>query len=162
MAINLQNETFESRDLLQLAEASILRGDYQRASLFLGEALKISPDNPIYISHLGLCTGMKGNITAAEDMCRKAIKLSPLEPIMFVNLGRVFLESGRRKEAREAFMQAYEIDNTNAPAALELSRMGIRRRPALPFLNRENSLNVYLGRLRCKISELRGPKIKKL
>jgi len=94
-------------------------------------------------------------------MCRRAIKLSPLVPILFVNLGRVLVESGRRKEARECFMRAYEIDNTNAPAALELSKMGIRRRPVLPFLSRNNPLNIYLGKLRCKIYEFRNPGLKK-
>jgi len=150
----LKDGTFESRELFNRAELLIRKGDYSKATILLNEAIKIAPSNATYLSHLGLCIGMQGNLPAAESMCRKALQMEPFEPIHFVNLGRVLLEQGRRKEARLAFMRAYELDNTNAPAALELSRMGIRRKPVLPFLPRNNPLNVYLGKLRHRLVRL--------
>jgi len=149
-----QEETFESKELFNKAQFMIKKGDYAKATMLLNEAIKIAPSNPVYLSHLGLCIGMQGNMIAAENMCRKAIKLSSTEPILYVNLGRVLLSQGRRKEAREAFMLAYRLDNTNAPAALELSRMGIRRRPVIPWLDRSNPINVFLGKLRHRIIRL--------
>ncbi|HMA76397.1 MAG TPA: hypothetical protein VKO43_03710, partial [Candidatus Krumholzibacteriaceae bacterium] len=68
-----------------------------------------------------------------------------------VNLGRVLLEDNRKEEARRMFLKAYSMDRADAPAALELSSMGIRRKPVIPFLPRENPLNVFLGKLRHKI-----------
>jgi len=149
-------ETFESRELFDKADALIKRNRYSQASALLVEALRISPENPRYLSFLGLCVGMKGDLAAAEKTCRKAAALSADDPIVFVNLGRVLLEGSKRKEARKNFMLAYKLDNTNAPAALELSRMGVRRKPVLPFLDRNNMLNVYLGKLRHRIIEAKN------
>lgn len=162
MTTVLFKETFESRDIFSKAKTSLKRGDYQHASALLHEALKISPENPEYLSHLGLCIGIQGNLIAGVQMCSKAIKMSPNIPILHVNLGRLLLEQGQRKEARESLMRAYKLDNTNAPAALELSRMGVRRKPVLPFLKRNHPLNIYCGKLRHWINELRRPDIKKL
>lgn len=154
MQRKLEEETFESREIFSKAEMFIKKGDYAKATILLNEALKISPTNSLYISHLGLCIGMQGNMIAGEHMCRKAISLSPFVPIHFVNLGRVLLKENRRQEAREAFVRAYELDNTNAPAALELSRMGIRKRPVLPFLSRNHPLNVFLGKVRHNVTRV--------
>jgi Flp pilus assembly protein TadD len=147
----IKAENFESRELFHKAQASIQRSNFKRAASLLKEALKIAPGNPNYLSHMGLCTGMTGDLRDAEIMCRKAVSLAPLQPILLVNLGRVLLEQGKREEARKAFTRAYEIDDTNAAAALELSRMGVRRRPVLRFLDRAHPLNVLLGRVRHRI-----------
>lgn len=155
-------ETFESRELFTAAEASIKRGNYRRAAALLNDALKISPDNPIYLSMLGYCVGIQGNLVAAEKMCRKAVTQMAMEPIVHVNLGRVLLEQGRRREAREELKFAYKIDNTNAPAALELSRMGVRRKQVIPFLHRNHPLNCYLGKLRHYITRMKAEELKKL
>jgi Tfp pilus assembly protein PilF len=157
-----EKETFESRELYAVAEASVKRGNYRRAAALLNDALKISPENPSYLSMLGYCIGIQGNLVAAEKMCRKAVRLAPMNPIVYVNLGRVLLEQGRRKEAREVLMHAYRLDNTNAPAALELSRMGVRRKPVIPFLNRNNPLNYLMGRLRHWILQRKAGELKKL
>lgn len=161
-AVSTEKETFESRELFTAAEASIKRGNYRRAAALLNDALKISPENPIYLSMLGYCVGTQGNLNAAESMCRKAIKRAPQEPIVYVNLGRVLLEQGRRKEAREVLMRAYKLDNTNAPAALELSRMGVRRNPVIPLIGRNHPLNVQLGKLRHWILQRKAKELKKL
>ena len=157
-----ETETFESREYYRSAEVSIKRCNYRRAAALLNDALKISPDNPIYLSMLGYCVGIQGNLIAAEKMCRKAVTQTPMDPVVHVNLSRVLLEQGRRKEARDELMFAYRIDNTNAPAALELSRMGVRRRPVIPFLHRNHPLNCYLGKLRHYIMRRKAGELKKL
>ena len=155
-------ETFESRKYYRSAEASIKRGNYRRAAALLNDALKISPENPTYLSMLGYCIGIQGNLVAAEKMCRKAIVQAPRDPNVYVNLGRVLTEQDRRMEAREALMHAYRLDNTHAPAALELSRMGVRRKPVIPFLGRNHPFNCYLGRLRHYIMRRKAGELKKL
>ena len=151
----IQDGTFESKELFDKAEASIRRGNFSRAAEFLKSALKIDPDNPVYLSHLGLCIGLNGNKLEGEEICRKAIQLSSKNPVLHVNLGRVLVAQNRRRDAWECFTRAYKMDNTNAPAALELSRMGVRKKPALPFLSRNHPLNIRLGKLRYKIREYR-------
>jgi tetratricopeptide (TPR) repeat protein len=162
MPADLRNETFESQDLFRRAEACIVRRNFDKAEELLGEALKISPENPVYMSYYGLCVGMRGDLSGAEKLCRRAAKLNPASPIILVNLGRILLDEGYRKDARDLFARAYEIDNTNSPAALELSGMGVRRQPVVRFLGRQHPINVALGRLRHRLLGYRRPGFKKL
>jgi Flp pilus assembly protein TadD len=158
---DLKNETFESQELFRRAEACIVRGKFDKAEMLLAEALKISSENPLYLSYLGLCIGMRGDLGEAQKLCSKAAKLSPHSPIILVNLGRIMLEQGYRKEARDFFSRAYALDNTNSPAALELSGMGVRRQPVVRFLARSHPLNLMLGKMRHQILGYKKPGWKK-
>jgi Flp pilus assembly protein TadD len=156
-------ETFESRALLQEAKASIQRFEFRRASELLTQALKISPANPVYLSYKGHCVAVSGKMEEGEVLCRKAIQMSPNSPMLLVNLGRVLREQGKRQEARRAFLRAYEMDNTNAAAALELSALGVRRTPVLRFLHRDHPLNIWLGEVRHRLfTRVKKPRWKKL
>jgi tetratricopeptide (TPR) repeat protein len=156
-------DTFESREFYIKAEANIRRNNYSEALKLLEQAIKISPEHPVYLSTMGLCESMMGDPTKGEMMCRKALQLSgrDRDPMLYVNLGRVLLDRGDRMSARENFMKAYKRDNTNAPAALELSRMGVRKKPVFPFLGRDHPLNKYLGKLRHRLRQKRIEGLKK-
>jgi Flp pilus assembly protein TadD len=144
-----QNETFESRNLFIKATGSIKRGNFLNAKQYLEEAVKIAPDNPAYLSMLGLCEAKEGDISRGKSLCSRAANIAPDEPMPYVNLGKILLmEKGRRKEARDVLLKAYRIDRRNLEVAMELSRMGIRRAPVLSFLPRQHRLNVIMGKLR--------------
>jgi len=143
-----EKETFESRNLYIKAAGSVKRGNFRNGISYLREAVKIAPDNPDYLSLLGLCSAKDGDISGGKSLCSRAVSLAPDEAVPYVNLGRVLLEEGRRQEARTVLLKAYRIDRRNVEVALELSHMGIRRNPVLSFLSRSHPLNVYLGRLR--------------
>jgi Flp pilus assembly protein TadD len=157
-----QEGTFESRELFRKAEDSIKRNNFEQAEALLQETLKIEPANPIYLSHLGLCIGILGDPAKGEEICRQAIRLNKDESILYVNLGRVLISQGNRQAAWENFERAYKLDNTSAPAALELSKLGVRRKPVLPFLSRDHALNIYFGKLRHKLLMSRKRGLKKL
>ncbi len=156
-------DTFESREFYIKAEANIKRNNYGEALGLLEQALKISPEHPVYLSMMGLCESMMGDSAKGEKMCRMALQLAGCErdPMLYVNLGRVMLERGDRIGARENYMKAYRRDNTNAPAALELSRMGVRKKPLISFLGRDHPLNKCLGKLRHRLRENRTEGLKK-
>ena len=156
-------DTFESREFYIKAEANIRRNNYGEALGLLDQALKISPEHPVYLSTMGLCESMMGDPEKGEKMCRMALQFAGYErdPMLYVNLGRVLLERGDRMGARDNFMKAYRRDNTNAPAALELSRMGVRKKPVIPFLGRNHPLNKYFGKLRHRLREKRTEGLKK-
>jgi tetratricopeptide (TPR) repeat protein len=158
---DLKNETFESQELFRRAEACIVRGKFDKAEEFLAEALRISSENPLYLSYSGLCVGMRGDLGEAQKLCSKAAKLSPQSPIILVNLGRVLLELEYRKEARDCFTRAYALDNTNSPAALELSGMGVRRQPVLSCLPRSHPVNLMLGKMRHQLLGYKKPGFRK-
>lgn len=156
-------DTFESREFYVKAEANIKRSNYGDAMKLLEQALKISPENPVYLSTMGLCESMLGDPVKGEEKCKMALQLAGRErdPMLYVNLGRVVLERGDRMKARDFFTRAYRMDNTNAPAALELSRMGVRKKPVLTFLGRNHPVNRYLGKLRHQLKEKRAGELKK-
>ena len=159
----IEQDTFESREYFNKALKMIARGEYTKASDLIQEALKISPENPLYLSCMGLCVGMQGNTFAGERMCRKAMGMAKVpDPTYNVNLGRILLRQGNRAGARNCFTKAYGLDNTNSPAALELSRMGVRKKPVLSSLERDHPVNIWLGRIRHRIRVMRNPGLKKL
>jgi tetratricopeptide (TPR) repeat protein len=156
-------DTFESREFYIKAEANIKRSNYRDAMKLLEQALKISPEHPVYLSTMGLCESMSGDPVKGEEKCKLALQLAGRErdPMLYVNLGRVVLERGDRMKARDYFTKAYRMDNTNAPAALELSRMGVRKKPVITFLGRNHPLNRYFGKVRHQLKEKRAGELKK-
>jgi Flp pilus assembly protein TadD len=147
----VEKETYESEDFFMRAKENIKRGNYSGGKEYLKRAVKIAPDNPFYLSFLGVCTAMEGDRVKGMSQCADALKSLSSESILYVNLGRVLLEDGRKNEARSMFLKGYWMDRTNAPAALELSGMGIRRMPVIPFLSRNSQVNIFLGKLRHRI-----------
>ncbi|MBU8922538.1 MAG: tetratricopeptide repeat protein [Bacteroidales bacterium] len=159
----IEQDTFESREYFDKALKMIARGEYAEASGLIEDALKISPENPLYISCMGLCIGMRGNTFVGEKMCRKAMGMPKTPDATFnVNLGRILLKQGNREGARNCFTKAYSIDNTHSPAALELSRMGVRKKPVLSCIRRDHPINIWLGKLRHRIRVMKNPGLKKL
>ena len=61
------------------------------------------------------------------------------------NLGRALLAAERRSEAHAAFIKGLRLQRDHRGIILDLKKMGIRRKPPLPFLDRSNPLNVWLG-----------------
>ncbi len=140
-----------------------MKGAFDDAEKLIDEALRIYPDNPFYLSVRGLCIGMNGDIFTGEKLCRQALEMaSRKDPMLYVNIGRLLLSEGKRAEARKNFKKAYELDNTNSPAALQLSKMGVRKKPVLRFLRRDHFLNIQLGRLRHAINTRRAGQLKNI
>ncbi|MEA3275198.1 MAG: hypothetical protein U9Q81_07915, partial [Pseudomonadota bacterium] len=97
-------------------------------------------------------------------LCQHAIKVQFYEPENYVLLARVYLLRRRRGKAIDALQRALRL-NARHPEALKLAKeIGFRRKPVLPFLSRNNSLNIALGKLRHSISQGRppGPKSSKI
>jgi len=86
-------------------------------------------------------------------LCKHAIKVQFYEPENYVILSRVYLLRERRGKAVKALHQALKL-NARHPEALKLAKeIGLRRRPVIPFLSRDNPVNRYLGMLRHRFSQ---------
>jgi tetratricopeptide (TPR) repeat protein len=102
-----------------------------------------------YLSHYGLCLGtIMQRRHEGVRYCKEAIELEGYNSDLQCNLGRVLIAAGLRKEAHRAFMRGLQLQPGHKGIVEELKHMGIRRKPALPFLSRDNQLNVLLGRMR--------------
>jgi hypothetical protein len=84
------------------------------------------------------------------DLCRHAVQIEPFRPENYLNLAQLYVMVGNRRGAIRAMRDGLALDSDHR-GLLELQRrVGVRRRPPIPFLSRTNPLNVILGQLRHK------------
>jgi Flp pilus assembly protein TadD len=127
---------------------------YREAMRDLREAMRITPDQPLYMSFYGVCLAQERQYEEAVLHCRRALEMSPDDTILQVNLGRVFKLRGDKGTAHKVFLQAWQGDKRHPAPAAELARMGVRRAPVLPFLSRSSWVNRALGRLRAHLERV--------
>lgn len=147
--------------LVQQAEHSfqqgienLSRGQTLTALAYFSGAIEIesrSQANRIqarYLSYYGLCLGLTGgDLHEATNRCRQAAKLEGYRPEVCWNLGRVLFIANRRREAHKALERGLRMQPDHPGILRDLKRMGVRRRPVIPFLDRRSVVNVLLGRI---------------
>ena len=101
-----------------------------------------------YLSFYGLCLALVSK-RAREGVrfCRQAIAQESFDADLYCNLGRAYLAAGHRREAYQALRAGRAVERRHREIRRQLDAMGRRRKPALPFLKRDNPLNVLLGRI---------------
>ena len=100
-----------------------------------------------YLSYYGLCLATTGGDQhEAIRRCRQAAKIEGYRPDVCWNLGRVLFVAGRRRDAYKALQRGLRMQPGHPGIVRDLKRMGIRRRPVIPFLHRRSRVNVFLGR----------------
>lgn len=81
------------------------------------------------------------------DLCLYAVSVEPFRPENHLNLAQIYFMLRNRRGTLRAIATGLEIDPTHE-GLLELQRdLGLRRRPAFPFLARRNPLNQLTGRI---------------
>jgi tetratricopeptide (TPR) repeat protein len=101
------------------------------------------------MSWFGLCVALvRKEYKPAIDLCRRAIDLEFYNGDHYANLARVYAAAGKRRKAVETAEQGLKTAPDH-PYLLEVrASLGVRSRPALPFLDRTNPINVSLGQSR--------------
>lgn len=102
-------------------------------------------DRPAWHSFLGYCIAKeRGHLTKGLELCRACLEREPGDPLHYYFLAKVLLLSGRKPEAIETLRQGMAYGGH--PAVLELfEQLGVRKRPVMPWLGRDNPFNKYLG-----------------
>jgi len=133
---------------LYKAGVFLLKRDKTREALIaFKHALALKDTDPRYMSYLGLCLALvEGKVKEAQRLCEKSIEKEFFRPELFLNLGRVYLMSGNKKKAHVIFRKGLSIDKDNMDIRYELERMGVRKPPVLPFLDRRSVLNKLAGK----------------
>jgi len=148
------------KDYLKEIKALLKTNSKEKALEVLNEALIDHPYNPIIISYLGfLEAAVNKHYTKGINICRESFKILkehlPLGEgfflaILYLNLGRAYLAAHKKKEAYDAFQKGLDIDRKNEDILYAIKKLGIRRKPTLPFLKRSNPLNKSIGQLTYK------------
>lgn len=101
-----------------------------------------------YLSFYGLCLAVeKRQLNEGIRFCKQALEQEFFNPDLCCNLGRLLFRAGRRKDAYEVLVKGYSLQPNHQGIFEELSRMGMRRRPVVGFLARDNPINVVLGKM---------------
>ena len=145
-----------AEDSFRRAREALAEGQGRMALALFEAAIKIERQfrgkrQARYLSYYGLCLAMEADRMAEGiQLCREAVTLESYNPDLHLNLGRVLLRGGRRREAHAALNRGLELEPANPEIRKLLHGMGTRRAPVLPFLPRDNVLNVLLGRVRAR------------
>jgi tetratricopeptide (TPR) repeat protein len=98
------------------------------------------------LSYFGLCLVLVQKKTKpAIDLCKRAIELEFYNVDHYANLARVYVAAGHRKKALEIVQQGLKSQPEDETLLRVRRELGIRSRPAVPFLDRSNPINVTLG-----------------
>jgi len=147
----------EAEDSFEKGYRALEGNDWRTATAFFEAAImlekKLTPRAPQarYRSYYGLCLGLaKKRHEDAIKMCQSAIQLELYNPDLHWNLGRVLYNAGHRRDAYRVFVQGVRQQPGHRGLVSDIKRMGLRKKAVLPFLRRNNPLNVVLGRMRAE------------
>jgi hypothetical protein len=137
--------------------AAYLRGDASGAHVGFERAHRREPRDPRYMSWYGLTLVLvEKNSNLGVILCDQALRGAGADPDLLLNQARVHLALNQRERTVRALQRGLELwpDHAGLQRAREL--LGWRRRPVLPFLDRNNLLNRWLGRLRHRLARRGG------
>ncbi|MGE5172891.1 MAG: hypothetical protein ACM3MD_03585 [Betaproteobacteria bacterium] len=152
-----QKEAHDARpvDYLRAVKANLRSGRQKDAFRLLQQAAIRYPDDPLILSYYGCLQALVDKkYRSGVETCKKAIGLMKksksfgeevLYPVFYLNLGRAYVAAGKKKDAIEAFNNGLQYDNSNHDLRKELRGMGVRKKPPVPFLDRSNPINKYIG-----------------
>ncbi|HUP64009.1 MAG TPA: hypothetical protein VM557_01850 [Thermoanaerobaculia bacterium] len=104
---------------------------------------------PDGLSYLGLCLALvQRKFKPAIEFCEKAIELQFYHPEHYSNLARVYVAAEKRKKAVDAVKRGLKVLPEDEGLARLRDELGQRKSPPIPFLSRNNPLNVLIGRAR--------------
>jgi tetratricopeptide (TPR) repeat protein len=101
------------------------------------------------LSYFGLCLALvRKQYKPAIDLCRRAIDLEFYNGDHYANLARVYVAAGNRKKALETAEAGLRLSRDHDYLVRVRHSLGVRARPAVPFLERGNPINISLGQAR--------------
>jgi len=136
-----------AEDYFRAGMLFLKREKYREALSAFRHALDLQKLEPRYLSYTGFCLAhVEKRSRDAVDLCEKAVRIEFYRPELFLNLGRVYLLTGNKRKAHQTFWKGYSLDRDNRELRSELEKMGIRKPPVFPFLDRKHPLNKVVGK----------------
>jgi predicted Zn-dependent protease len=140
----------EQQELYARGIEAVDNGD-TRSGLFCLEGLFTVASDPIVASYYAVCVAKeRRELERAMDLCDQAIEDDPGNNVHYLNLGRVYLAGGMKREAIKVFRDGL-LYGMNPLISRELERLGWRDLPVIPSFGREHPLNRILGKVLFKL-----------
>ncbi|MCK9418077.1 MAG: hypothetical protein M0R70_01710 [Nitrospirae bacterium] len=142
-------------EYLRAVKDHLRKGNQQEAFDLLQHAALQYPYDSFILSYYGCLQALvdKKYLDGVEK-CKKALAMIKKEswfgedmlfPVFYLNLGRAYVAAGKKKEALDAFGKGLKHDNSNPDILMELRGLGSRKKAPVPFLDRSNPINRYIG-----------------
>jgi tetratricopeptide (TPR) repeat protein len=96
---------------------------------------------------LALAASEKNQTAAGLSFCRAALRKDPVDGDLYYALARIYLLGDSRKLAVQAVTDGLRAEPSNEALRALRRELGVRARPVIPFLPRENPLNRVAGQL---------------
>jgi tetratricopeptide (TPR) repeat protein len=126
---------------------SALTAGRTSAALECFEAAAELDQSPEILSNLALCLAKeRRDFPRAIGLCRTAVSEEPWNSLHYLNLGRIHLLHGQRRDAIRVFRDGL-LHEPNPLIRDELKGLGTRKYPVIASLPREHRVNIFLGRL---------------
>jgi len=137
-------QSTDGEGLLKRGLEALAQGDTLSALSYFEKAINIER-SPDVCSYYALCIAKeRGQVSYAISLCNEAIQKEPGNSLHYLNLGKIYLIENNKEEAIKTFRAG--LDNETNPLIIdELNKLGPRKPPILPFLERSNPINRYLG-----------------
>jgi tetratricopeptide (TPR) repeat protein len=144
-------------DYLRAVKSRLRSGNQKVAFELLQQAAIQFPNDPVILSYYGCLQAIVDKkYRSGVETCRKAIALLKrasitgreiIYPVFYLNLGRAYLAADKKEDAISSFNKGLQYDSRNSELLKELRALGIRKPPPVPFLDRTNLINIYIGKL---------------
>lgn len=120
-------------------------------------AVELERHNPLYVSYLGLLLALaQKKYGDAEQLCHTALRMKRNEVQCYLNLAEVYIQAGKKGDAVETLLVGLQYTKRDPRLKRALRKLGVRRSPVIPFLERKHFLNRHLGRLRHRVLKILG------
>ena len=113
----------------------------------------------LYASYHGYVNAQLGNPNGLRQ-CRLAAHFEEHHADVFLNLARVEIQEGNRTRALDAIRSGLRLDPGHTALRQIRNEQGVRRRPVIGWLTRENRVNQTLGKFAHWASGFRSHNIK--
>jgi len=123
-----------------------------KSALRLFEKAAAEDNTPLVRSYIAYCRARTGcSCLESVAICMDAHREEPKNTDIYLNLGKIYLLAGKRKQAIQIFRLGLR-QGRNMRLSAELNSLGVRKSPPFPFLQRNNPLNKYAGLLLTRLS----------
>ncbi len=118
------SKIMKADDFFNRAKALLFSGRAGDALDFFEKALELVPDDPDYNAYIGLSLArMKKDYNQAVHHIEKAIAFNPMNADYHAYMGETHQRFGKKRKAREAFLEALEINPRHIHAKREYNRL---------------------------------------
>jgi hypothetical protein len=151
-------EAYSDEELLEAGRDAVKREQWTRAVQFMFayvDRFRARAQSPPAgaVATFALTLGHTGELRRGLELAKRAQTSDPRNPNVHWCMARLHILAGSRRDAIEAVDRGLRAAPDNFALLRLRRRLGVRQPTPLPFLARNNKLNVRLGRL---MHRLRG------